>query len=239
MPLRPVHCWARSRVSPMSAGLGGGVRRLRQPAGGEPEDAADVDDAAAGLHHPAAGLRHPVAAVEVHVDDLAELLGRLAGGGHGGADAGVVDEHVDPAELRHRGVDERLAGLRVGDVGLHRQRAAARRPPRARLVSSSRSTRRAPSTTSAPASARAWANATPSPEEAPVTIATLPSRRNRSRTRHAVAAFRGRARRWTPSRRRCGASSSRGRGRRARRTRRSGPGRRAAGVDLRRRSRCR
>src|SRR5690606_5430085 len=48
--------------------------------------------------------------------------------------------------------------------------------------SSSRSTRRAPRTTSAPASASAWANATPRPEEAPVTIATFPSRRNRSRT---------------------------------------------------------
>src|ERR671912_1386001 len=47
---------------------------------------------------------------------------------------------------------------------------------------SSLSTRRAPSTTSAPASAKPWANATPSPLEAPVTMTTLSSRRNRSRT---------------------------------------------------------
>ena len=50
------------------------------------------------------------------------------------------------------------------------------------LVSSSFSTRRAPSATSAPASASALANATPRPEEAPVTIATLSSSRNRSST---------------------------------------------------------
>ena len=79
-----------------------------------------------GLHHPAAGLRHPVAAVEVDVDDLAELLGRLPGGRDGGADAGVVDQHVDPAELGHRGVDQRRARLRVGDVG--GARSSARRP---------------------------------------------------------------------------------------------------------------
>lgn len=47
-------------------------------------------------------------------------------------------------------------------------------------VASRRSARRAASTTSAPASASALANATPRPEEAPVTIATLPSRRKRS-----------------------------------------------------------
>src|SRR6476660_2199078 len=49
-------------------------------------------------------------------------------------------------------------------------------------VSSSRSARRAPRATSAPASARPWANATPSPLEAPVTTATLPSSRKRSGT---------------------------------------------------------
>ncbi len=60
-----------------------------------------------------------------------------------------------------------------------RERAAPVASTRA-AVSASRSTRRAPSTTSAPASARPWANATPRPLEAPVTIATLPSRRNMS-----------------------------------------------------------
>src|SRR5580700_10604097 len=49
-------------------------------------------------------------------------------------------------------------------------------------VASRRSTRRAASTRSAPASASALANATPRPEEAPVTIATRSSRRKRSST---------------------------------------------------------
>ena len=44
--------------------------------------------------------------------------------GRGRADAGVVDEHVDPSELGHRGVDERLALLGVGDVGGDRDDAA-------------------------------------------------------------------------------------------------------------------
>src|SRR5437867_2838428 len=47
-------------------------------------------------------------------------------------------------------------------------------------VSLSFSTRRAASTTSAPASAHACAKATPRPEDAPVTMTTLPSRRNMS-----------------------------------------------------------
>src|SRR5699024_4491826 len=49
-------------------------------------------------------------------------------------------------------------------------------------ASSSRSARRAASTTSAPASANPRANATPRPDDAPVTTATRPSRRNLSRT---------------------------------------------------------
>src|SRR3984957_5860504 len=62
--------------------------------------------------------------------------------------------------------------------------AIARRPAcvTTARVASRRSTRRAASTRSAPASASALANATPRPEEAPVTIATLSSRRNRSST---------------------------------------------------------
>ena len=47
-------------------------------------------------------------------------------------------------------------------------------------VCSSRSARRAPSATSAPASAMAWAKATPRPEDAPVTTATLPVSLNKS-----------------------------------------------------------
>ena len=46
--------------------------------------------------------------------------------GYGGADAGVVDEHVDAAERLHRGVDERLAVLGLGDVGGDGDRLPAR-----------------------------------------------------------------------------------------------------------------
>ena len=125
MPLRPVHCWARSRVSPIRPALDAAYAACGSPAGGEPEDRGDVDDARARLHHPAAGLRHPVAAVQVDVDDLPELLGRLLGRRDRGADAGVVHQDVDPAELLHRQRDQVGAGLGVGDVGGHRQRAAA------------------------------------------------------------------------------------------------------------------
>ena len=82
-----------------------------------------------------------------------ELLGRLPGGRHGGADAGVVDQDVDPAELVHRGVDEgRHWSGSATSVATVSARRPASRP--AAAVSASRSTRRAPRATSAPASAR-------------------------------------------------------------------------------------
>src|SRR5271163_4536711 len=59
------------------------------------------------------------------------------------------------------------------------RRPSASTSPR---VCARRSSRRAPSTTSAPAWARALANWTPSPLDAPVTIATRPSRRKLSST---------------------------------------------------------
>ena len=132
MPLRPVHCCARSRVRPLSPALVAEYAACGRPPVVMPEDRADVDDRGPGLHHPAAGLGHPVAAVEVDVDDRAELLGRLVGGRHRGADAGVVDQHVDPAELRHRRVDERLALVGVGDVGGHGEHLAAGVPDQLR-----------------------------------------------------------------------------------------------------------
>ena len=93
----------------------------------EPEHRADVDDARARLHHAPAGLRHPVGAVEVDVDHPPELLRRLARGGHGGADAGVVDQHVDAAELAHGLLDHARAVLGLGDVGGDGDAAAAER----------------------------------------------------------------------------------------------------------------
>ena len=111
----------------------------------------------------------------------AELLGRLAGGGHRGADAGVVDQDVDAAELGHGRVDQRLALRRFGDVGGDRQRAPAGVFDQTRCVLELLDAPGA-SATSAPASANAWANDTPSPDDAPVTMTTLSSSRNLSST---------------------------------------------------------
>src|ERR1700734_1768392 len=74
--------------------------------------------------------------------------------------------------------------------------ARPRRPSastRARVFAR-RSSRRAPSTTSAPAWARACANWTPSPLDAPVTIATRPSRRKLSSTGVIRSPFHGHSR---------------------------------------------
>jgi len=81
-----------------------------------------------------------------------------------------------------------IAASTTAEASSGRARSAAtvmaRRPACSAIarVASRRSARRAASTRSAPASASALANATPRPEEAPVTIATLPSSRKRSST---------------------------------------------------------
>ena len=102
------------------------------------------------------------------------------GSRHGGADAGVVDQDVDPAEGAHGGVDELTTVVGAGHVGTYSDgpRPASSTSLR---VATRRSFRRAPSDTSAPASARATAKATPNPLDAPVTIATRSSMRKRSR----------------------------------------------------------
>ena len=108
-----------------------GLRRrvggLRQPRGGQAQHTADVDDRATRLHHRRAGLRHPVAAVQIDVDDRTELIGGFAGGRYSGAHPGVVHQDVHPPECFSRGADQRLAVIRVGDVGTDRQRVAAHR----------------------------------------------------------------------------------------------------------------
>ena len=124
-PLAPRPLLGEVAREPDQAGLARGVGGLRQPTGGEPEDAGDVDDRAARLHHLGRALRHPVAAVEVDVDHLAEVVGRLLGRGDGRPDAGVVDQHVDAAQVLHRLVDERLAAVGVRDVRAHGDGAPA------------------------------------------------------------------------------------------------------------------
>src|SRR5215218_2602309 len=100
--------------------------------------------------------------------------------------------------------------------------AIARRPAPSTTcrVSTSRSSRRAPSATSAPAWASARAKCTPSPDDAPVTTATFPSSRNRSRIVRSVipppsqtgrgAGVRGRSRRPGRSERPAGGFFGRG-----------------------------
>ena len=181
IPLRPVHCWARSRVRPISPAFDAAVRRLRYPGTGQAQHARDVDDAASRLHHPGTCLSHPVAPVEVDIDDGSKLPGSFPGRWYGGADAGVADQYVDPAKGAHGGVDELTTVVWTRHVGPHRSMASSAcvldkcgwppcGPLDARRVD-----------TSAPPSARATAKATPNPLDAPVTIATRSSMRTRSR----------------------------------------------------------
>lgn len=53
----------------------------------------------------------------VDVQDAVPLLVRVVLDAAGRTDAGVVDQDVDPAECRGRGVDRRAYGGVVGDVG--------------------------------------------------------------------------------------------------------------------------
>ena len=93
---------------------------LWYPGTGQAEHARDVDDAAPSLHHPGTFLGHPVTPVEVDVDDGSKLFGRFPGRRYRGADAGVVDQYVDPAEGAHGGVDELTAVVGAGHIGPHR-----------------------------------------------------------------------------------------------------------------------
>ena len=85
------------------------------------------------------------------------------------ADARVVDEDVDAAEALQREGDEPLEVLVDADVARHRRRG---RPPRRQALEPVG--RRAAPTTCAPAAASTRAKRSPSPLEAPVTIATRP-----------------------------------------------------------------
>ncbi len=60
---------------------------------------------------------------QVHVQDAVPLLVVVVGHGALGADAGVVDQHVEPAELAHDLLDRRADRGVVGDVGAHAEHA--------------------------------------------------------------------------------------------------------------------
>jgi hypothetical protein len=66
-------------------------------------------------------------AEEIHLEDLAQPVGARLGKVAGGADAGVVDQDVDAAEILPRGVHDPLPVGGAGDVGGEGlQRAAGR-----------------------------------------------------------------------------------------------------------------
>jgi hypothetical protein len=90
----------------------GGVL-VRLPAG----DGADVDDVPAVADVGHAEPRHPHQAEDVGVDHgRLVLLRRLPERVAPEAEAGVVDEDVDPAQVGHGPLDEALAALAVGDI---------------------------------------------------------------------------------------------------------------------------
>ena len=100
-------------------------------------------------------------------------------------DAGVVDQHVDAAEVAVDVLDQRVELVPVPDVAGVRQRRGRPSARSAAATSSQASALRLATTTSAPACAKPRAIARPSPRVPPVTTATRPERSKRSRSRRA------------------------------------------------------
>ena len=153
-PLAPRPLLREVAREPDQPGLARGVGGLRQAAGGEPEDARDVDDRAARLHHRGGALRHPVAAVEVDVDHLAEVVGRSPWrrGSAVPTPALLTSTSTRPRSF----IVVSTSAWQLSGSDTSARTAMARRPAASTSarVSSSFSTRRAPRATSAPASAR-------------------------------------------------------------------------------------
>ena len=95
----------------------------------------------------------------------------------GAADAGIVDEHVEPTEAARRGGDRACPVALAGDVEVDEERLGRprrrARPPRG-VPSASR---RSPITTRAPSRAKSLAVAAPIPRAPPLMSATLPASR--------------------------------------------------------------
>ena len=159
--------------------LGGGVARDADAAL-EGEQRGDVDDGAAGLAREGGageGLGEEEHRLEVHVDHVVPVgLGEVDGVG-AADDAGVVDEDVErpgPAER----LPAATAGSSSASVNARARQALGRDQRRA----SRRATSARPRPPRAPARASPSAIAWPMPVLAPVTSATLPSRRKGSVT---------------------------------------------------------
>ncbi len=146
----------------------------------QPRVRRHVDDRAAPCwldHDRGDGLRAEIRSFEVDIDGSVPVV--FGGLEHalGDHDPGVVDEDVDASESVQGGRDEVRDVGAPRDVGLDRDRFAAlrqlwhRRPRWALAIRETELT-----TTRAPSAANCSAIARPIPREAPVTIATLPSR---------------------------------------------------------------
>jgi len=105
---------------------------LGRGAWGVGRDGAVVDDAAAAgglaLHHAEGVLRAEEHAGQIDVDDGLPLLEReVLQRERRCAAAGGVEQQVDPAELRDRGIEQCLDRGGTGDVGRHGERARGER----------------------------------------------------------------------------------------------------------------
>ena len=88
-----------------------------------------MDDApaAAGVdHHLTGRLGEPEGAIEVDLDDLAEVVLLEALGGRLVVDPGEVDQHVEATELLHAGRYESARARSVGEVDPQADRPATR-----------------------------------------------------------------------------------------------------------------
>src|SRR5690606_27491412 len=91
----------------------------------QPRDRPGVDDHAALAHVLQRELRHPDVREDVRAERLLELLGREVRDVPGlPLERGVVDQDVQPAELRGRALDDVATVLAVAEVAVERERAA-------------------------------------------------------------------------------------------------------------------
>ena len=163
-PVRPELERHRLRQAPDRV-LRGAVVGEARPARVDGVDRGDVDDRAAVALRPHLRSRRPDAeerAADVDVEDALELLRGDILEQEVREDAGVVHEHVEPAEAVDGRVDEPLDVGRRRDVALCRHHRVTRLGE-APCAASRRSARRSASTTAAPASARRRAQANPKP----------------------------------------------------------------------------
>lgn len=178
------------RVHPDSAGAQLQCGRLGQPAhrefgcgvtvagdgAGHALDRGDVDDRAAArfLHrfdHGADAQKH---SGQVDVEDPLPFRKRVVLQGADVDDAGVVDQHIDPAELGQGGGHRRVPILGLGDVEMQ----VAGRLPTSAATALPSSSRMSPKTTLAPSATSDRTCDAPMPRAPPLTRATFPANRS-------------------------------------------------------------